>query len=340
MSLEILENINLSNYATFKIGGPAKFFTVVKSEADLKMALNFANKRKEPVFALGWGSNVLFSDHGFSGLVIKNEIKGLEIISENEDFVIVRASSGEPWSKLVNFTIEHGLYGLENTFYIPGTVGASPIQNVGAYGTEVKDHFYKLLALDIESGEERYFNLADCRLAYRDSIFKKELKGKYFILWVEFKLSRSGNLNLNYPDVQRVLGERGIEKPSLKELTEIIKGIRDSKLPNPAVLANAGSFFKNPIISLKHFEVLKQEFSEIKSFPDEKGIKIPAGWLIEQCGLKGRDFGPVGVYDKQALIIVNHGGATQKDVLNLVGKIKSEVRDKFGIDLEEEVNVL
>jgi UDP-N-acetylmuramate dehydrogenase len=340
MNLEILENIKLSDYTTFKIGGLAKFFAVVKNEEELKTALSWANKKSEPIFILGGGSNILFSDQGFSGLVIKNEIKGIEIISENENEVIVRAYSGEAWSKFVYFTIENGLYGLENTFYIPGTVGAAPVQNVGAYGAEVKDVFYNLSAIEIKNGKQRLFNSEDCQFAYRGSVFKKDLKGKYFILWVEFKLSRNGELNLNYPDVQRVLTERGIKEPSLKELTEIIREIRDSKLPNPAVLANAGSFFKNPVINIEHFEILKEKFPEIKSFPDEKGIKIPAGWLIEQCGFKGKNFGPVGVYEKQALIIVNHGGAKQEDVLNLVKEIKREVKNRFDIDLEEEVNVL
>ncbi len=340
MNLEILENIKLSDYTTFKIGGLAKFFVVVKNEEELKTALSWANKKNEPIFILGGGSNTLFSDQGFSGLVIKNEIKGMEIISENENEVIVRAYSGEAWSKLVYFTIENDLYGLENTFYIPGTVGAAPMQNVGAYGAEVKDNFYALGAIDVNSGELKIFGLKDCQFAYRDSIFKKDLKGKYFILWVEFKLSRSRELNLNYPDVQRVLEERGIKEPSLKELTEIIREIRDSKLPNPAVIANAGSFFKNPIISEEHFDALKEKFPDIKNFPDEKGIKIPAGWLIEQCGFKGKNFGPVGVYEKQALIIVNHGGAKQEDVLNLVKEIKRGVKNSFDIDLEEEVNVL
>ncbi len=340
MNLEILENVKLADYCTFKIGGLAKYFVIVKSEEELLTAINWANKKDEKIFILGGGSNLLFSDDGYDGLVIKNEIKGMEIISENENEVIVRSYSGEIWSKLVYFTIENGLYGLENTFYIPGTVGASPVQNIGAYGTEIKDVFYNLEALDIKTGERRFFNLEDCNFSYRDSIFKKELKGKYFILWVEFKLSRSGTLNLNYPDVQRVLGERGIKEPSLRGLTEIIREIRDSKLPNPAVLANAGSFFKNPIISLEHFEELKDKFPDIKNFPDENGIKIPAGWLIEQCGFKGKTFGPVGVYEKQALIIVNHGRAKQADVLDLVKNIKQEIKSKFDIDLEEEVNVL
>ncbi|MDD3711179.1 MAG: UDP-N-acetylmuramate dehydrogenase [Patescibacteria group bacterium] len=340
MDIKILENIKLSDYTTFKIGGLAKYFVVVKSEEELFATINWANKKDEKIFVLGGGSNLLFSDDGYDGLVIKNEIKGLEIVSENESEVIVRVYSGEIWSKLVYFTIENGLYGLENTFYIPGTVGASPIQNIGAYGTEIKDVFYNLKAVDIKTGEGRFFNLEDCNFSYRDSVFKKELKGKYFILWVEFKLSRSGKLNLNYPDVQRVLEERGIKEPSLRELTEIIREIRDSKLPNPAVLANAGSFFKNPIINPEHFKVLKEKFPDIKSFVDEQGFKIPAGWLIEQCGFKGKTFGPVGIYEKQALIIVNHGGAKQKDVLGLVENIKQEVKNRFDIDLEEEVNVL
>ncbi|MFA5644013.1 MAG: UDP-N-acetylmuramate dehydrogenase [Patescibacteria group bacterium] len=339
MNLEILENIKLSDYTTFKIGGLAKFFVVVKNEEELITALSWANKKGEAIFILGGGSNILLSDQGFSGLVIKNEIKGIEIISENEKEVVVRSFSGEIWSKLVYFTIENNLYGLENTFYIPGTVGASPMQNIGAYGVEIKDVFYNLGALNLKTGEKKHFDLRECQFGYRDSVFKNELKGKYFILWVEFKLSRSGKLNLNYPDVQRVLAERGIKEPSLRELTEIIREIRDSKLPNPAVIANAGSFFKNPIISAEHFEVLKEKFPDIKSFPDERGIKIPAGWLIEQCGFKGKKFGPVGVYEKQALIIVNHGGAKQADVLNLVGEIKREVKNNFSIDLEEEVNV-
>lgn len=340
MDIKILENIKLSDYTTFKIGGLAKYFVVVKSEEELFATINWANKKDEKIFVLGGGSNLLFSDDGYDGLVIKNEIKGLEIVSENESEVIVRAYSGEIWSKLVYFTIENGLYGLENTFYIPGTVGASPIQNIGAYGTEIKDIFYNLKAVDIKTGEEWFFKLEDCKFSYRDSIFKRELKGKYFILWVEFKLSRSGKLNLNYPDVQRVLEERGIKEPSLKELTEIIREIRDSKLPNPAVLANAGSFFKNPIINPEHFKILKEKFPDIKSFVDEQGAKIPAGWLIEQCGFKGKTFGPVGIYEKQALIIVNHGGARQKDVLDLVENIKTRIKNDFGIELEEEVNIM
>ncbi len=338
--MKIIKNIKLDNYSTFKIGGQADFFAVIENKVELLEALAWANKNGKDILVLGSGSNVLFSDQGFSGLVLKNEIKGLEIISENEQEVIVRSHSGELWSKLVYFAIEKNLYGLENTFYIPGTVGASPVQNIGAYGVELKDVFYNLAAINLETGKEEYFNLRDCRFGYRDSVFKNELKGKYFILWVEVKLKREGELKLDYPDIQKTLNERNIVKPNLKQLTEIIREIRDKKLPNPAILPSAGSFFKNPIIKTDLFEELKNQYSDLKYFVNNGEIKIPAGWLIEKCGFKGRRFGAVGVYENQALIIVNHGGATQKDVLELVKQIKLEVRDNFKIELEEEVNIL
>lgn len=338
--MEIKNKVSLDNYSTFKIGGEAEFFVVVETEAELIEALEWAKENKKDIFILGSGSNSLFSDNGFSGLVIKNEIKGIENISEDDKEVIVRAFSGELWSKLVYYAINKDLYGLENTFYIPGTVGAAPVQNIGAYGVELKDIFSSLEAIDLNSGEKKTFNISDCHFGYRDSIFKREFKNKYFILSVDFKLSKEKKLNLNYPDIQRVLSERNILEPSLKELVEIIREIRDSKLPNPGILPSAGSFFKNPIISPEHFAKLENKFPDIKSFPDEKGIKIPAGWLIEKCGFKGQKFGSVGVYEKQALIIVNFGGAKQKDVLDLVKNIKQAVFETFEINLEEEVNIL
>lgn len=340
MDIVIKTNVKLSDYSTFKIGALAKFFVIVTSEKELEMALKWARKKRKKVFILGGGSNTLFSDRNFSGLVIKNEIKGMEVVGENENNVIIKSYSGEIWSKLVNFTIERNLYGLENTFYIPGTVGAAPIQNIGAYGMEIKDSFYNLAAIEIKTGKIKYFNLKDCDFSYRHSIFKGKLKGQYFILWVEFKLSKTKKINLSYPGIKNVLIEKNIEDPTLKQISEIIFKIREEKLPNPAVLANVGSFFKNPIITRDTFEILKEKFSDIKYFQEENGIKIPAAWLIEQCGLKGKRLGPVGVYEKQALIIVNYGGAKQRDVLNLVKMIKNEVKNKFNINLETEVNIL
>jgi UDP-N-acetylmuramate dehydrogenase len=225
-------------------------------------------------------------------------------------------------------------------FYIFGTVGAAPVQNIGAYGVELKDIFYNLCAIDLKTGEKKYFNLKDCQFAYRDSIFKNKLKNKYFVLWVELKLSKKEKFNLEYGDIKNKLAEKGIENPKLKDVAEVIQEIRNLKLPNPGILPNAGSFFKNPVISEDEFKILKDKFSDIKSFPDQKGIKIPAGWLIEQVDVKGYRHGDAGVYENQALILVNHGSASQKDVLFLVDLVKKNVFDKFGIILEAEVNIL
>lgn len=338
--MKIQEKVLLSNYSTFKIGGEAEFFVIVKSENELLEAIKWAKENNKKIFILGSGSNSLFSDTGFSGLVIKNEIRGIEIISENSKNVVIRSFSGEIWSSLVHYAVLRDLYGIENTFYIPGTVGAAPMQNIGAYGTELKDVFLQLEAIDLSNGKKRVFSASDCRLAYRDSVFKRELKNKYFILSIDIVLNKEKKLNLAYPDIQRFLQEKNITEPNLKEITEIIREIRDAKLPNPGILPSAGSFFKNPIISQEHFSKLKEKFPDIKSYPDEKGLKIPAAWLIDKCGFKERDFGPVGVYEKQALIIVNFGGAKQSDVLALAKQIKQEVWETYDIELEEEVNIL
>lgn len=340
MDLEIKKNIKLSDYSTFKIGGLAKYFTIVKSEEDFLKALSWAKKKGQKIFILGGGSNVLFSDKGFNGLVIKNEIKGMEVVGENEKIAIVKAYSGEAWSKFVNFTVAHNYYGAENMFYIFGTVGAAPVQNIGAYGVELKDVFYNLCAIDLKTFEKKYFNLKDCHFGYRDSIFKNKLKNKYFILWLELKLSKEEKFNLEYGNIKDKLVERGVENPKLKDVTGIIQKIRDAKLPNPAVLPNAGSFFKNPIISENQFEVLKKKFPDIKSFPDKNGVKIPAGWLIDKVGMKGYRYQDAGVYEQQALILVNHASASQKDIVFLANLIKKNVFDHFAIRLEEEVNIL
>lgn len=340
MELEIKKNIKLADYSTFRIGGLAKYFVVVKSEDDFIVAIKWAKRRSKKIFILGGGSNILFSDKGFDGLVIKNEIKGMEIVGENEDSVIIKSYSGEAWSKMVSFSISHNYYGIENMFYIFGTVGAAPVQNIGAYGVELKDVFYNLCAIDLKTGEKKYFNLKDCQFGYRDSVFKNKLKNKYFVLWVDLKLSKKEKFNLEYGDIKNKLAEKGIASPKLKDIAEVIQEIRNLKLPNPGILPNAGSFFKNPVISESEFKNLKDKFPDIKSFPDEKGIKIPAGWLIEQAGMKGYRYGDAGVYENQALIVVNHGSASQKDVLFLVDLVKKNVFDKFGVILEEEVNIL
>jgi UDP-N-acetylmuramate dehydrogenase len=338
--MKIEKDVKLSKFTTFKIGGKAKFFVSVKNEEDLISAISWARKRAKKIFILGGGSNVLLSDKDYSGLFIKNEIKGIEIVGQNEEYSIVKSYGGEMWSKFVYFSINNNLYGMENLLHIPGTVGASPVQNIGAYGVELKDVFYNLCAINIKTGEKEYFNLKDCKFSYRSSIFKKEGKGKYFILWVEVILKKKKEFNLSYGGVKDKLEEKGIKDPETKDVVDAIWDMRNSKIPNPAVLPNAGSFFKNPVVSSDSFKKLKKEFPDIKGYHDKEEVKIPAAWLIEKCGLKGYRKGDVGVCDKQAIILVNYGRASQKEVLDLANLIKKKVFDKFSINIDFEVNVI
>ncbi len=338
--MKIERDVKLSKFSTFKIGGIAKYFVVVKEEKDVMEAISWARRRGKKIFVLGGGSNVLLPDRDYSGLVIKSEIKGIEIIGQNEEFSIVKSFSGEIWSKLVYFTINNNLYGSENLLHVPGTVGAAPVQNIGAYGAELKDVFYNLCAIEIKTGEKKYFNLKDCNFGYRSSFFKEGGKDKYFILWVEMKFKKNKEFNLSYGGVREKLDEKGIKDPEVKDVVDAIWDIRSSKIPNPAVLPNAGSFFKNPVVSQEFLNDLRKKFPEIKSFPDKNGFKIPTAWLIEKCGLKGYRQGDAGVFEKQALILVNYGRASQKDILNLSDLIRKKVFDKFSIDIEPEVSVI
>jgi UDP-N-acetylmuramate dehydrogenase len=336
--LNILKNINLKSYTTLKIGEKASFLAIIKNENDLYSAIDFAQEKDLPILILGGGSNVLIS-RPLKALVLKNEIKGIEVIKESQNFVYIESASGEWWSSLVDFSINNNWGGIENLYYVPGTVGAAPIQNIGAYGAELKDVFVSLRALDLKTKKIKVFSKKDCQFAYRDSIFKRKFKNRYFILSIIIKLSKQAKLNLNYGDIKLKLTEKGIKEPSVKQLAHVIREIRDSKLPNPAVLANAGSFFKNPEIKKSHFLKLKKDYPNIKSFPSLKPslVKVPAAWLIDQAGFKGKRFGPVGMYKKQALILVNYNQAKAKDVLNLVDKIKKVIFNKFKIRLETEV---
>jgi len=334
------KNIKLAPYTTLKIGAPAEFFGIIKTKEDLKEAILWAKNNKKTIFVLGGGSNLLVTGR-VKGLVLKNEIRGLKILSKKKDYVLVEAMAGESWTKFVNFTIENNLYGLENLFLIYGTVGAAPIQNIGAYGVELKDSFYSLQAINLKTGQEKIFKLADCRFGYRDSIFKNKLKGKYFIYSVTLKLKKKAGLKLSYGAINTELNKRGINKPTLKDIVAVIMEIRNSKLPNPGILPNAGSYFKNTEVSKKDFAALLKKYPQIPNFPGEKKkIKIPTGWLIEQCGFKGKPLGPVSMYEKQALILVNHGGAEAKHVLALVKKVKAAVKKKFGLDIKEEINLI
>jgi UDP-N-acetylmuramate dehydrogenase len=338
--LQIEKNINLAPYTTLKIGQPAEFFAVIKSLEDLREAINWAKENKKAICVLGGGSNLLITQK-IKGLVLKNEIRGTEIIDEQPDYVLVEAKSGESWTKFVNYTVGRDLYGLENLFLIYGTVGAAPIQNIGAYGVELKDYFYHLKAIDLKTGHEKIFALNDCQFGYRDSIFKNRLKGKYFIYSVTVKLNRQPDFKLDYGSIREELLKKGITNPYLRDVVKVITEIRNNKLPNPGILPNAGSYFKNTEISERKFKNLLKKFPNVPNFPAGKGrVKIPTGWLIEQAGFKGKQIGPVSMYEKQALILVNHGGAEAKHVLALVKKVKAAVKKKFGLEINEEVNII
>lgn len=338
--LNIQKNVSLAKYTTLKIGAAAEFFAVIENRDDLREAISWAKKNKRPIFVLGGGSNLLVSKR-FRGLVLKNEIKGIQISSETKDETWLTGNSGEIWSSFVDYAVKHRLYGLENLYLIYGTVGAAPVQNIGAYGVELKDVFDSLVAVDLKTGREKTFSLKDCRFGYRDSVFKNRLKGKYFIYSVTVRLSKHSAWRLDYGSIKEELKRQKVRKPSLPTVVKAIQTIRNSKLPNPFVLPNAGSFFKNTEITKNQFKNLQTLYSDMPSFPAPKGkIKIPTGWLIEQTGFRGKKIGPVAMYDKQALILVNYGGAQAKDVLKLVKAIKMAVKKKFGLEIEEEVNVI
>jgi len=338
--LRIEKNIILAPYTTLKIGAAAEFFAVVKTKEELLEAIDWAKNNKKTIYILGGGSNILITDK-IKGLVLKNEIKGIDLVEKNDDYALVEGRSGEIWTRFVNFAVNHNLYGLENLFLIYGTVGAAPVQNIGAYGVELKDVFYHLKAIDLKTGHEKIFAARDCRFGYRDSIFKHSLRGKYFIYSVTVKLKRRADFKLDYGSIRTELLKKKISEPSLRDVIKTIEEIRNNKLPNPTVMPNAGSFFKNVEVSMAKFKQLLKKYPNLPNFPGSRGrVKIPAGWLIEAVGLKGKKFGPVGLHNKQALILVNHGGAEAKQVLALVRKVKTAVKKKFALDLEEEVNVI
>jgi len=338
--LKILKDIPLAPYTTLKIGDSAEFFAVIKDLGDLREAIDWARLNKKPILILGGGSNVLITKK-IKALVLKNEIRGMDVIEKMDDYALVEAKSGESWTKFVNYTVERNFYGLENLFLIYGTVGAAPVQNIGAYGVELKDSFYHLKAIDLKTGHEKIFSGADCQFAYRNSIFKGKLKGKYFIYSVTVKLKRTPDYKLDYGSIREELLKKGIDKPYLSDIIRVITEIRNNKLPNPGVLPNAGSFFKNTEVSLRKLHGLQKKYPNIPNFPNGKSsVKIPTGWLIENTGFKGKRLGPVSMHENQALILVNHGGAKAKDVLNLVKKVKAAVKKKFGLEISEEVNVI
>ena len=336
--MNIQKNISLKPYNTFGIDVNAKQFVEI---TDSKQLLELYSKDLlNDIFVVGFGSNMLLTSD-IDMLVVKISSKGKEIVSEENNKVIVKASAGEDWPEFVLWSIDKGLYGLENLSKIPGNVGTSPIQNIGAYGTEIKDTFYKLDAFEIATGETKTFYNSDCNFGYRESIFKKEEKGNYIITDVYFELEKQGVLNISYGAIKVMLEKKGIANPTPKNVSDCVIEIRTSKLPDPKEVGNSGSFFKNPVISSEAFRLIKQKYPDAPSYTLENGYeKVPAGWLIEKLGWKGYRKGDAGVHKNQALVLVNYGNASGKDILDLANEIRSDIFDKFGVDLEIEVNII
>lgn len=344
MSMQISENISLKKYNTFGIDVKAGYFAGFTNESELGELLEFENStnihQSQPVLILGGGSNILFTKN-VDGLVLKNEIKGIEKINEDEDYVYVKAGAGENWHQLVLYCLQNNWAGLENLSLIPGNTGASPMQNIGAYGVEIKDVFYQLEAFHLQEKKIVNFGLKDCEFGYRESVFKRKLKGQFVIISVTFRLNKTPKFNTNYGAINQELEALGVKELSIQAISQAIINIRSSKLPNPAEIGNAGSFFKNPEIDAVTFEKLKDIHPSIVGYPVAKGmVKLAAGWLIEQCGWKGYRKGDAGCHSRQALVLVNYGNSKGDEIYNLSGEIIQSVQDKFGVLLEREVNII
>ena len=339
--MKIQKYVNIRDYSTFKIGGQFRYFMKIKKKDDLKNIYLVAKEKNTPIFILGGGSNVIFSDEIIDVLAIKIEIKGFEIIKETNKYVDIKIGAGENWDKIVEKTINMDLSGIEALSAIPGTIGATPIQNVGAYGVEVKDVIVEVEVFDIKNNIINIISNSDCRFGYRDSIFKNEAKGLYIITAVTYRLKKSSVNIPDYQDVKNYFLERNILKPKLKNIREAIIFIRSQKLPNPQKIPNVGSFFKNPIIDEIKAKEIKNKYPNIKIFPvNKKKVKISAGWLIENTGLKGKSFGNISVYEKNALVLINNGQATKNNLIETKNKIIKMVKQKFGIILEQEPEII
>ena len=331
--MEIRENVTLAPYTTFKIGGPARYFCEVESVDDLKNALKFSKENDLHFFILGGGSNILVSDKGFDGLVIKMGIKGTEFNGE-----LLTVGAGENWDGVVATAVKQNLSGIENLSLIPGTAGAAVYQNIGAYGVELKDVLESVEVLDAESGKIKTFSSADCRFGYRDSVFKTNKTQNIIVLKVNLKLSKNQESKFNYPDLSKMFEGK---KPTVLDVRNAVIEIRRNKLPYPDDIGNAGSFFKNPVISETQFKNLIISYPDLKGFNSSKGlVKLSAAQLIEKCGWKGKVCENVGVSDKHSLVLVNHGKGTMEEIIGLAEDIKISVKDGFGVDLEPEVQVV
>jgi len=332
-------NFSLRHLNTFGVDAYTRWYTEINTDQDLTDLFSDKYWYQVNRFILGGGSNVLLT-RDFDGLMIKMNIRGIEHELSGDD-IYITAGGGEVWNDLVSYAVDRNFAGLENLTLIPGSVGASPIQNIGAYGVELKDVFYKCQAFEVKSGQFREFTKEDCEFGYRDSAFKSKHKGEFIITRVTYKLSAKPQFNTSYGAIEDELNKRNIISPSIKDISEVVAHIRVSKLPDPSTIGNAGSFFKNPVISSEQFEQLQYSFSDIVHFLLPNGrVKLAAGWLIEQCGWKGKQVGNTGTWKNQALVLVNHGHATGNEVYSFSEDIIKSVQDRFNVILEREVNII
>ncbi|HKJ46813.1 MAG TPA: UDP-N-acetylmuramate dehydrogenase [Balneolales bacterium] len=340
--MKIYEDYPLKNLNTLGVNAKASLLAEITNEEQLIEIICDNSYNNMNKMVLGGGSNVLFVDD-FQGLILKMDIKDISVIKKDNENVWVKAGAGVLWHDLVIYCVQHNYAGVENLSFIPGTVGAAPLQNIGAYGVEIKDVFDSLEAIDLKTGEKKLFRKEDCKFGYRDSVFKHELKGRYVITSVVLRLNKKPVFNLSYGTLQSTLEEMGYDNNNItiKAVSDAVIKIRKSKLPDPDKIGNAGSFFKNPEILKSRFEKLKLKYKSIPGYPvDTHKMKVPAGWLIQQCGWKGKAVGNTGTYKNQALVLVNHGGASGREIFNLSSEIRKSVKDKFDITLEREVNVV
>jgi UDP-N-acetylmuramate dehydrogenase len=346
--MALTENFSLKKYNSFGIDATARYFARFAQSEQLPELLANRNRPRATrtsssglgLFVLGGGSNVLLTGN-IDRLVLKNEIPGIDLIDEDEKYLYVRVGAGESWHGFVQYCLARDWAGVENLSLIPGSVGAAPMQNIGAYGVELKSIFHALEAWDLEDGKIRMFTLNDCEFGYRDSIFKKTFKGRFIILNVTFRLNRVPVFHTEYGAIGRELDKMGVRELSIQAVSQAVVHIRSAKLPDPAQIGNAGSFFKNPTIPDSQFAALQVKFPAIVGYPSSsQGVKLAAGWLIEQCGWKGYRRGDAGCHAQQALVLVNYGNATGREIFELSEEIVGSVRQKFGVSLEREVNIL
>lgn len=338
--MNILENFSLQHLNTFGIDVLARYYVEINSIREIKDFLKLPFYKNIPKLILGGGSNILFT-RNFDGVIIKNYIKGTKLIKEDDKYYYLKAGAGEVWHDLICYCLNHNYAGIENLSLIPGSVGAAPIQNIGAYGVELKQSFHELEAVHLETADLKIFSKEECKFGYRDSIFKNKLKNQYIITSVTLRFKKTPIYNISYGAIKEELTTMNVATLNIKSISEAVCNIRKSKLPDPKVIGNAGSFFKNPEITQKQFIDLKNKYPGIIAYPaSDTQAKLAAGWLIEQCGWKGKTFGNVGVHKNQALVLVNYGNGTGKDIFKLAREIQVSVLNKFNIKLETEVNII